>query len=315
MQLFQISLEHPILYYKSGEFSAGVNWKHKCLHHDKDFEIIFCLADGLSLQIDGTPYTLQKNDCLVVPPATTISGGSPSQKKVSFYWLHFYAKWEMLEKNSESFQQILTTFSKREKTATLFNHCFLPNHFQLADANFTILLLNQLLNVTNNDYYTSKIYEQLTATILIELSNNFLKQNATKHNNPSKKMAQIKEWIRVNISNEMTITTVAEHFNLSADYLSRLFKKELGYNLRDYIIQLKISVAKVLLVQTQLPLKTIADLAYFNEDKYFIRMFKKKTSLTPNQYRKSYTGTRMNNPYIDPQIPVPQQIEKILDDL
>ena len=61
------------------------------------------------------------------------------------------------------------------------------------------------------------------------------------------------------------------------------------------IIQKKIEIACDLLLHSNLPLKVIADRAYFNDEKYFLRIFKKRVGQTPTQYRQQYMSDFLLN--------------------
>ena len=58
---------------------------------------------------------------------------------------------------------------------------------------------------------------------------------------------------------------MAEHINLSSEYFTRLFKKETGQNIKDYILQAKIDAARELLVRSEIPVSMIAlEMGYDN---------------------------------------------------
>ncbi|WP_122645458.1 AraC family transcriptional regulator [Enterococcus mediterraneensis] len=313
--MLRIDLNEDIVYFKAGEFTADVGWMHKKMYHEDDFEIIYCLENTLSLLVNEKPILLKKNDCLIIPPQTTIQGAQLSAQPVHFYWIHFFAKWCPLNDEAELLIKTLrSSFIQHSVSPDYHSICFLPKIFSPKEPNFLIILINQLLNVTNTYYYSSKISDLLVQSILIELCNQyFIVSTVQSTDEHASKIHQIADWIRANMNEELTIQSVAETFELSQDYLSRQFKKELGQNLRDYLINLKISVAKVLLVQTVLPIKLVSELSYYADEKYFIRIFRKKTGLTPNKYRNAYSGTHLNNPYIDPKLPIPQRVEQYLD--
>jgi len=127
------------------------------------------------------------------------------------------------------------------------------------------------------------------------------------------KTTRVVEWIRANLSSELTVAVIAHHFDMSPDYLTKLFKREQGKNLRSYLVDIKIEVAKLFLVRTNLPVNQVATAAYFHDDKNFMKLFKKKVNMTAGQYRNGYGNTHLNNPAIDPSIPIPQDISALLD--
>ncbi|MGQ1910726.1 helix-turn-helix domain-containing protein [Marinifilum sp. RC60d5] len=83
-----------------------------------------------------------------------------------------------------------------------------------------------------------------------------------------------------------TVKFCGAELNMSANYLSDLLKKETGRNAQEYIQYFVIDKAKTKLLNSD---ETISQIAYslgFEYPQYFSRLFKKKTGLTPNQYRQ-----------------------------
>lgn len=82
-----------------------------------------------------------------------------------------------------------------------------------------------------------------------------------------------------------TVKNLADKVNLSPGYLSDLLKKETGKNAQDYIHFHLIEEAKNVLLNTDKSVGEVAYLLGFEYPQYFNRLFKKKTGLTPNEYR------------------------------
>lgn len=110
-----------------------------------------------------------------------------------------------------------------------------------------------------------------------------------KEKNPS--VETVKKIIKDNISTEISRDELAAAVYMSPDHLTKLFKKETGMSLSDYIIQKRILLAQKLLSSTELSVVEIAQKAGFSYSSYFVRIFKKKTGITPQEYRKSGTET------------------------
>lgn len=103
---------------------------------------------------------------------------------------------------------------------------------------------------------------------------------------PPSVIDKIQEFVKDHLYSPITRDEVAHAIFLNPDYLSKLFKKETGEGLSAYITRLKIAEAKRLLLQTEIPISTIAsDLGYSNFS-YFSKLFKKETGKTPNEYRQ-----------------------------
>ncbi|MBR5157722.1 MAG: response regulator [Clostridia bacterium] len=95
-----------------------------------------------------------------------------------------------------------------------------------------------------------------------------------------------KEYINDNvIGSELSSYSVASHFNLSVDYLSRLFKNAGEDSLSDCIIQAKINRAKDIIANSSHSIRRIAEILGYTDTSYFIRIFKKKIGVTPKEFR------------------------------
>ena len=106
---------------------------------------------------------------------------------------------------------------------------------------------------------------------------------------PEEEMSQIKkaqEYIAVNLDKNISRTEIAEQVYLNSDYLSRLFKREVGLPLKDYIISEKVKLAKKLLVTTNLSVGIIASKVGYSNFSHFTLIFKKVEGVTPNDYRQ-----------------------------
>lgn len=90
-----------------------------------------------------------------------------------------------------------------------------------------------------------------------------------------------------NYGQPITLADAAEAVPISSGYLSTVFRKEYGMNYTDFLIQLRIEKAKVLLAAGNEKLADIAEKCGFNDHAYFTRTFKKMTGVSPNDYRKS----------------------------
>jgi AraC-like DNA-binding protein len=79
---------------------------------------------------------------------------------------------------------------------------------------------------------------------------------------------------------------LADSVNVSEDYLSRIFHREMGLSLWDYLNRCRIFLAVELLRQTDDPIQDIAGRTGFQDQAYFCRVFKKIYGVSPGQIRK-----------------------------
>lgn len=94
-------------------------------------------------------------------------------------------------------------------------------------------------------------------------------------------------YIDANLSGELGLQKIAEALNLSASYLSDLFKKETGKTITAYIQKRRVEYAKNLLETTPLQVQTIAQHCGILDVHYFSRIFKQTVGMTPTAYRNA----------------------------
>lgn len=79
-------------------------------------------------------------------------------------------------------------------------------------------------------------------------------------------------------------TDMAELLQVSSPHLIRCFKKEVGTSPTNYLISHKLKQAKILLLQENLYVDTVANLVGFSCGNYFSKVFKKHLGQTPTEY-------------------------------
>ena len=94
------------------------------------------------------------------------------------------------------------------------------------------------------------------------------------------------EFINDNVSNNISLDSVAEYVYLSPSYFSRLFKKEMGMNFIDYLNKVRIEESKKYLTDLSISLSDIAHIVGFTDQSYYTKVFKKIEGISPGQYRK-----------------------------
>ena len=99
-------------------------------------------------------------------------------------------------------------------------------------------------------------------------------------------IAEVKRYIKENYSQKLAVEDISSHVYLSKSYLSRIFKEETGDSLTTYINKIRIEKSKELLTDKALSLTDISDMAGFEEQSYFTKVFKSITGDTPAKYRQ-----------------------------
>lgn len=88
------------------------------------------------------------------------------------------------------------------------------------------------------------------------------------------------------LSEKITLTQLAEKVFVHPNYLSSLFRKEVGISLFEYILKRKIEESMYYIKYTDMPLAAIANKFHFCSQSYYIKTFKRYLGVTPNWYRR-----------------------------
>jgi transcriptional regulator GlxA family with amidase domain len=89
-----------------------------------------------------------------------------------------------------------------------------------------------------------------------------------------------------NYQHPLTRQEIAEAVGVSKNYLSHIFRQELGLSPWEYLNRYRIKQAKELLSRTEDSVTAIAFQVGFNNPPYFSRVFRDQTGLSPSEYRE-----------------------------
>ena len=84
----------------------------------------------------------------------------------------------------------------------------------------------------------------------------------------------------------VSVTELYKHLNISRTALYEIFKKKTGLGVTEFIRKKQFEKANQLLKETDLPINDIANLCGFNDYNYFSRVFKKRYGISPKNIRK-----------------------------
>lgn len=134
------------------------------------------------------------------------------------------------------------------------------------------------------------VAEMKTYNQLFEFTEGLLSQQsnllgAEKSEDSKKIIKEIRKFLQENLTQEISLNSIATKFHLNLYYLSHLFKKETGFNFIDYLTSLRIEKAKELLEDVNYKIYEIASKVGYDDQRYFSQVFKKYTGYTPKEYR------------------------------
>lgn len=106
-------------------------------------------------------------------------------------------------------------------------------------------------------------------------------------------MKPIIKYIQDNITEDLSLDSIASHFFMSKYYLCHNFKLATGFGVRDYIIHCRILQARDLLRNGHRVQET-GELVGFRNNEHFIRTFKKLSGISPKRYAKGHMSSNQD---------------------
>ena len=98
----------------------------------------------------------------------------------------------------------------------------------------------------------------------------------------------ITRYLQEHLAEEISLSILAEEFHLSAQYISQLFKSEIGVGFLAYLTNIRMEQAKKLLLSTPLPIAEVSEQSGYGDYRVFTKVFKKSEGITPSQYRRDF---------------------------
>lgn len=115
-----------------------------------------------------------------------------------------------------------------------------------------------------------------------------LSKTKTEKNSINNQITDIINYINQNLAEKNTLEDISKEFNISKYYLCHIFKETTGMSIMNYILSQRISLAKHLMINTDVSISEVAISSGFSCFSYFSRIFKESEGLSPRTFRKKY---------------------------
>ena len=247
-------------------------------HHHLFSELIY-VKEGLAVfTIDGKEYTGKKGSLFFV------NSYEPHEIRIQDKPYHRYfltvnpARLERLMGN-----RLLASVFKNRTAA--FTHC--------VDLSSVHEKVSMLLEWMLEEFQRG---ERLTETVLCNYLENLLVYTYRAcptnfiqfDNSASGRVAEVQQYIERHFTEELRISDLAEKYYVSPTYLSHVFKSQVGYSPKQYILLNRLSYSKELLETTDLQINHITYKSGFGDVNNFIRAFREWFGVSPGSYRAKY---------------------------
>jgi hypothetical protein len=164
-------------------------------------------------------------------------------------------------------------------------------HFSIVTANF---VQKRIIELANKQGFLS-VLELMSILHLLSTSNDMQLLSGAAFSNVnqsynSRRVKKVVDYLNQHFDKPISLANVANLANMTEVSFSRFFKQHTGNSFIDNLLEIRLSHASRLLIDTHLPISQIAFNCGFNNISNFNRIFKKKKGCTPKEFREDYAN-------------------------
>lgn len=148
----------------------------------------------------------------------------------------------------------------------------------------------EALRLQITDYILKPVnYEEFGSCIdqlKISLYNNEVKEKPVVKK--ERVITGITKYMQEHLSEDVSLHILSEEFHLNSQYISQLFRNEIGVNFLTYLTNIRMEHAKKLLLSSSLSIAEVSEQSGYGDYHVFTKVFKKSEGITPSQYRRDF---------------------------
>jgi len=284
-----MELNHNEIYYNKGnngyklyhlktEHGGGTTAKY--LHIEGELMIIYFIQGSGNIKIEGKQYDINRGDIIMINPNELFQLNVDDDKFHERIILH--PNETLLKYFPGNNNSIFMSFYKRKKGENNRIPAKIVKEYHIDKDLITLLEIAESGDSTSLILSICKIVE-----LLVKLGKVILPMHIVdkEHVHENQLITDVIKYIKLHLGQNITVESIAAHFNLGKSYLSHVFREQVGMSLWNYVILRRICMFNYLIKDSN----SIEDTCYkvgFQNYSNFFRLYKKHMNMTPTEFKK-----------------------------
>ncbi len=278
MSIIQFSAQ-PLPYYINSGFSwAGPGRKHPERYAIGEFDLIVVMRGCLYIGEEDRRYEVSEGHALILRPDLHHYPTAGCGEQTASFWLHFHTtgRWRMADGTVEREDELGKSASFQIR---------IPQFARLLHSSRMYECLRKL-NALEKDSHFDWIRwrQQVLFQEVLMLLGEVLTSGAA--HSGAAVADQAASYLREHYRGQVSTRELSNALNFHPVYIARCMKKQFHCSPMEYLMRYRLEQAKLLLLQTDLPVNRIAQETGFNQAAYFTSCFGRWEGSTPRQYRQ-----------------------------
>ncbi|UKS25154.1 helix-turn-helix domain-containing protein [Paenibacillus sp. HWE-109] len=289
MALIEMTIPPFPHYITSGFNTIPKNAKHPSRSHIEVFDLLITTSGCLFLAEEEQRFEVAPGQALILRPDCYHFATQVCAEDTSTYWMHFHAGglWNMVDNTIPALPL--------EDPSPVFIEPFAVEPFTIRIPQYTTLLqpektyelFEQLHQLQPRAHMSGVRFaqQQLFHELLLQLSVSATKEQRSPSLACAEKAAS---YLRQHYRETVSAKALGDHVNFHPVYIARCMQREYGCSPTEYLLRLRIQQAKLLLLQTDLPVAHVGEEVGFEQPAYFATCFTRLEGISPRKYRQRF---------------------------
>lgn len=242
-------------------------------HFHDEYEINYINAGRCIMTIEDKNIALRQGECIIIPPSYRHSFMVDGLQKCQITQFEF----KSCDVNKRSASLML--FTSEQPFFKIVN---------CTDVLESMSSMYAYSNCESYSEYNKLLFDLEMQKFFVILSMHIDQTNLLRQKCENSILEAVLAYIDGHYEQDISLEELAQHHKISSRYLRKIFMEHVGFSAVEYLTMLRIESAKDLLKNTSISISDIAMNVGYNSFQYFSMMFKKKTGISPKDFRNQY---------------------------